>query len=217
MAAAGIRVKVDDAALRAALAKAIAAGADPTAMLESIGDYLVSSTKWRFEAEAGPGDVKWAPFARSTLRSMDPRRKPPKLLRKTVGKDKLRLYQSIVYQVLGSTVLEGTNVKYAALHQFGGEVKQDARRQTATFRLAAEGAGRKFDKDGNVVRVGSRLRFAKASTRAKSRHEKTFDIGARSFRVPARPFLGIDAQDEAEILAIAEDHYARATGAEAQP
>lgn len=212
MAAEGARIRVEDAELKAAFAQAIDAGADPRAMLSDIGAYLVTSSQRRFELETGPGGVKWAPFARSTLRRMPKRRQPPRLLR-----DKIRLFQSLIYLVEGATLLQGTNLEYAAIHQFGGEVKQAARTQTATFRLAKEGAGRKLDKDGNVIRVGSRLRFAKASTRAKTAHQKSFEVGARSFNVPARPYLGIDAADRAEILAIATDHYGRATGAEARP
>jgi phage virion morphogenesis protein len=213
MVTAGARVKVEDAEIRRAFRRAIDAGADPRALLDDVGAYAVASTQRRFEAEAGPGGVKWAPFARSTLRRMSPRRRAsPRLLRDTV-----RLYSSLVHQVLGDTLLVGTNLEYAAIHQFGGEVKQPARTQTATFRLAQQGAGRKFDEDGNVVRYGSRLRFAKASTRAKSRQEKTFDVGARTISIPARPYLGLDDADRAEILSIAEDHYAQAVGAEARP
>lgn len=212
MATEGARVRVDDTEFRKLFDKAAADGVDMRALFEDIGAHVVMSTQRRFEAEAGPGAKKWAPFAKSTLRNMPASRKPPKLLR-----DRNRLYSSIVSQAFGDKALVGTNLAYAALHQFGGEVTQPARTQTVTFRMAKEGAGRKFDKDGNVIRYGSRLRFAKASTRAKSARREEIGYGARTFTVPARPYLGIDEADKWEILAIVADHTRRATGAEGRP
>ncbi|PZU43930.1 MAG: phage virion morphogenesis protein [Microbacterium sp.] len=212
MATEGARVRVDDAEFRKLFDRAASEGVDMRALFEDVGAYVVMSTQRRFEAEAGPGAKKWAPFAKSTLRRMSPKRKPPKLLR-----DRNRLYSSIVAQATGDKALVGTNLAYAALHQFGGDVTQPPRTQTVAFRFAKEGAGRKFDKDGNVVRVGSKLRFAKASTRAKSAWRKDVEYGARTFTVPARPYLGIDEADKWEILAIVAEHAKRAIGAEGAP
>ncbi|RXF75078.1 phage virion morphogenesis protein [Hansschlegelia zhihuaiae] len=209
MAAEGARVTIDDRAIRAAINDAVGSGAQERAMYEDIGAYMVTATQRRFEAETGPGGQKWAPFAKSTLQRMPPKRRPPRLLR-----DRNRLYSSIVSQAFGGGVRVGTNLAYAAIHQFGGEVKQEAREQTAVMRLVKDGAGRKVDKDGAIIRYGSRHRFAKASTRVKSRREVTFEVGARTITIPARPYLGVDPTDEAEILAIVADHKARAIGAQ---
>lgn len=207
----GIRIAVDDAEISAALAKLAAAGGDLGAVMADISSAMLTSTQRRFEAQAGPGDVKWTPFAKSTLARMKPsRRARPFLLRDKVSPG---LYSSITAHSDERSAEVGTNLRYAAIHQLGGEVKIPEREQTATFRYASEGAGK--TKDGR--RVGSRLRFAKASTRAKSRHERSFRVGAHSIRIPARPYLGIDDADRAEILDIVADHYRARFGLEGQP
>ncbi|HSI41767.1 MAG TPA: phage virion morphogenesis protein [Xanthobacteraceae bacterium] len=208
MATEGIRIVVDDAEVQAGLSRLAAAGGALAPAMADIGSAMLASTQRRFEAEAGLGGVKWQPFAPSTLKRMSAKRRArPLLLRDKVSPG---LYSSLTTQSDEHQVQVGTNLRYAAIHQFGGEVKLPERQQTSSFRYAAQGAGR--TKDGR--RVGSRLRFAKASSRAKSRHERTFTVGAHSVTIPARPYLGIDDQDRAEIAAILEQHLRAATDAE---
>jgi phage gpG-like protein len=175
--------------------------------MEAIGAALLFSAQRRFETQSGPDGPPWAPFAPSTLKSMPARRKPPWLLR-----DTNRLYSSLTYVADAGAVEVGTNVVYAAPHQFGGDIPIPERQATATFRIATQGAATAAD----GRRVGSKLRFAKASTRAKSAHTKTFTVPAHTIRIPARPYLGISADDQAEILAIIGDDLAPA-GVEGAP
>lgn len=211
MAVEGITVAIDDKAVMAALDRLVAAGGNLAPVMPAIAGAVVTSTQRRFEAEAGPGGEKWQPFAKSTLARMSKRRRTrPFLLRDKVSPG---LYSSIHAETTDTSAEVGTNLRYAAIHQFGGDVKQTERQQTSTFRYANEGAGR--TKEG--LRVGSKLRFARASTRAKSKHERSFAIPARTIRIPARPYLGVDASDQAEILAIIEDFYRGLPGMEAAP
>ena len=76
-------------------------------LMESLGDALVSGTLKRFEEEEDPQGNKWASVARSG-----------KILTDTA-----RLRNSIDSAVAGDTVLVGSNVKYARIHQLGGTVK----------------------------------------------------------------------------------------------
>lgn len=207
MSGASIRITVDDAEIAAGLQRLADTGADLRPALDAIGAALVTSTQQRFEAQRGPDGEAWAPFAPSTLRRMSDRRKPPQLLRDTT-----RLYRSIVHQVGDDAVEVGTNVVDAGIHQFGGEISMPERQGSATFQTVREGAGRAAD----GRRVGSRLRFARANTRAKSRHTKTFTVPAHSVRIPARPYLGVSDDDRTEILAILADELIRA-GAEGRP
>lgn len=200
MSGASIRIEHDAAPLTAAFERLLHAAGDLTPAMREIAGEILFSTQRRFEREAGPGGAAWAPLRAATLRR-NPRRAPPaKILRDTT-----RLYRSLVSDADAESAAVGTNVVYAALHQFGGDVKQAARQGSASFRLARLGAA--TDKDGK--RVGSKLRFARASNRAKSLHHKSFAVPARTIRVPARPFLGFDAQDEATILDMLETHLGK--------
>ena len=76
-------------------------------LMEALGDALVSGTLKRFEDEEDPEGKKWEPVARSG-----------KILTDTA-----RLRNSIDSAVAGDTVLVGSNVKYARIHQKGGVIK----------------------------------------------------------------------------------------------
>lgn len=208
MSGTSIKIEVADAEIATALKGLIAASGDLLPVFEDIGAALLFSSQRRFEAQAGPDGQPWAPFARSTLKRMPVRRKPPQLLR-----DRGRLYSSLTFAADTGAVEIGTNLAYAAIHQFGGDIPIPERQGSATFIIAAKGAGKA--KDGR--RVGSRLRFARANTRAKSKHTKEFTVPAYSISIPARPYLGISEGDKAEILAIITDHLGQAGATGAAP
>jgi phage virion morphogenesis protein len=201
---AGVRIEVDDERVLTALKGVRDAGLDLRPILQDVALALVTSTQQRFEAETSPSGTRWPRHAKSTLAGMPAaRRADPKLLR-----DRNRLYSSISFEINGNTVLVGTNVKYGRIHQFGGTVKIPERQQTATFRQAKVGAATKAD----GTRVGSRWRFAKARSKAKSNVTRTFIVPEHTVTVPARPYLGFDARDRETILAIVEDHLLAAMG-----
>jgi len=208
MSGASIRIEVADAEVATGLRRLGEAGGDLGAAMEEIGAALLFSTQTRFETKTGPDGAPWTPFAGSTLKRMPARRRiGPQLLRDTG-----RLSGSLVFKADAESVEVGTNVVYAAIHQFGGSVVIPERRGSATFEYVAEGAGKA--KDGR--RVGSRLRFATASTRAKTKHTRAFTVPAHTVSIPARPYLGVSDDDRAEILAILADRLAKA-GAEGAP
>ncbi|HQS08722.1 MAG: hypothetical protein B7Y12_02165 [Rhizobiales bacterium 24-66-13] len=201
----GIRIEIDDAAVVAALGRLAKATADLSPAMADIASAVLGTTQRRFETESGPGGIKWVPFSPKTLKSMRAsRRANPHLLRDRVSPG---LYSSQVAHSDATSAEVGTNLVYGPIHQLGGTVKLPEREGSAVFQTVKQGAF--TTKDGR--RVGSRLRFAKASTRAKSRQEKSFTIRAHEVTIPARPYLGIDDADRAEILAIIEDHIAAAS------
>jgi phage virion morphogenesis protein len=77
------------------------------ALLEACGDALVTGTLKRFEQEKAPDGSNWAPVDRSG-----------KILTDTA-----RLQRSIDSAVSGDTVLVGSNLVYALIHQKGGEIR----------------------------------------------------------------------------------------------
>lgn len=208
MSGASIRIEVADAEIAAAMQRLADTGRDMRPAFEDIGGALLFSTQNRFQAQSGPEGQPWAPFAPSTRRRMPESRRPGVLLR-----DRGRLYSSLTFAAETDAVEVGTNVVYAGIHQFGGEIVQPERQGSATFIIANKGAA--TAKDGR--RVGSRLRFARASTRAKSKHTKSFNVPSYSIHMPARPYLGVNDADRAEILAILDSHIAGNSAAEGAP
>lgn len=109
--AARITITVDDAEVQAALAEASRRAADLTPLMDRIGAALVSSTQRRFEAQAGPDGVPWRRSLRATAG-----------LGQTLL-DSGRLRQSITHRAERDQVDVGTNVLYAAVHQFGATIR----------------------------------------------------------------------------------------------
>lgn len=76
-------------------------------LMDTLGSYGVSSTQERFIRKSSPNGLGWKPAHRGgqTLR------------------DTGRLFQSLTYRATQNGVEWGTNVIYAAIHQFGGTIK----------------------------------------------------------------------------------------------
>lgn len=108
----GITVTVDDAEVRAALERMTAAARNPRPALRAIGQVLVSGTDLSFRAQEDPWGAPWAPLSETTLAR---RRGTSAHILRDTG----RLANSISARVTGTAVEVGTNVIYAATHQFG--------------------------------------------------------------------------------------------------
>ena len=179
MAGAGVRITVDveDASLRSALRRLTARVGDLKPVMDEIGSSLVTSTIDRFVAETGPDGKPWEPSHRA-------RREGGQTLT-----DRGRLRASIVHRADAQGVDVGTNVVYAAIHQFGGTVKRQARRQTLAFNKTGGGfASRRSTRR----RRGGFVAIAFA------------EIGAHDVDMPARPFLGVTEADRVSILNIVQ-------------
>jgi phage virion morphogenesis protein len=145
------------------LGRAIERVEHPRAMYEAMGASLVTSTQHRFETETDPDGNPW-----------------PKSIRVLVegGRtltDTTRLRQSITYEASDAGVAVGTNLIYAAIHQFGGVIR------------AVAGPWLTFMVGGHLVRKGE-------------------------VTMPRRAFLGLDQDDERELLAIATDFLGEPLG-----
>ena len=192
----GVRIEVDDAAVRGALSQLAGVSTDLTRPLRAIGDYLVADTKLRFEAGRGPDRLPWKPSARAL---------------KEGGMtlvDSARLKASITRVVTSSSVQVGTNVKYAAIHQFGGEIRQFAYSRKVAFRTV-----KSRQEDGTLLtrRLFARSRGSRAHKRVEM---QAVTFGDRVIKMPARPFLGLGDNNRETIVAIIGDHFRRITGAD---
>lgn len=85
--------------------------AEHQAILADIGEALVSSTIQHFVEGKGPDGEDWKPSERSERDGGKPL------------SDSGRLRQSIEYATAPDSVMVGTNVIYARIHQLGGEIR----------------------------------------------------------------------------------------------
>lgn len=191
MAAQGITLTVTDEQVMAALARLDRAADDQSPIMAEIAGYLVTATKRHIERERGP-DGPWPKLSpRTANRRVTARRRRgyENMLRVSN-----RLYSSITGESDARSARAGTNVPYAAAQQLGASIDMPEREQTIH------------------LSTGKRRRFTRPG--AKRSEARTVKVGAHTVRIPARPYLYLDAQDVAEIERIATEGLARQAGIE---
>lgn len=138
---------------------------DMTPVMRLIGEIVVEQVDRAFETGTSPSGVKW---------------KPSKRVLKSGGQTLVNssvLRNSFSTKASSTQVTVGTNVPYAAIHQFGGTIRRKSRTQvnahkkSGRFMTRAQAARGK----SNAIRIS----FA--------------TIGEGSTTMPARPYLP-DAQ-----------------------
>jgi len=130
MSGAFIMIRVDDEAANAALAQLVEKTEDTLPIMDAIGASLVLSTQMRFEREEGPAGGKWPQSLRAKLEG-------GKTLR-----DEGHLYASITHRASTTSVEVGSNLIYAAIHQFGGKIEAK-NAKALKFRIGGEWVSRK--------------------------------------------------------------------------
>jgi phage gpG-like protein len=156
----------------------IARAENPRPMFESIGAMLVTSTQHRFDTGKAVDKSPWPPSLRVLAHG---------------GKTLIlstRLYRSFSYQAFATGLEFGTNVIYAALLQFGGDVAHKARQAVLNFKTNKRSGQTRFAKE-------KRADYAQKVT-----------IGAHTVHMPARPFVGLDEDDDRAIIRIGEAYIA---------
>jgi len=194
MASKGITLVVEDSSLLA-LDRIDAATDRRAEVLDAIGAYLLTATQRRFERETAPDGQRWQRLSPRTAR------------RRINGRERgynnilrvsRRLEQSIFHDVVDDQLMIGSNLPYAAIHQLGGEIEMPERQQTIFQHYDA-----KTDTFDQRFRTKRRSNFARDVT-----------VSAHTITMPARPYLGIDDADRAEISEIIAEHYRTVGGAQ---
>ncbi|WP_337267062.1 phage virion morphogenesis protein [Oryzifoliimicrobium ureilyticus] len=167
-----------------AIERLVATTQNASQIMSEVAGYLLSSTQERFQRETGPDGKKW--------QALSPRTASARAGRGVRGydhilRDSVRLYNSLTTASNATTATVGTNVIYAGIHQFGGTIEQGERSQKLSLKRIRGKRGMRFVRSGR-----------------KGAIEREVTIGARSITIPARPYLGVNAADEAEIAAIIE-------------
>lgn len=114
MAGSFIKINVvGEGVINKALNKLLRQGSELNPVLAEIGEYLVDSTKERFDDQQAPNGTPWEELSPLTLS-----RKPSG--KKILSGESGSLRDNINYQITGNTLQVGSNEEYAAMQQFGG-------------------------------------------------------------------------------------------------
>lgn len=149
---------------------------DPGPLLRAVGERLVLSTSDNFRQQRAPDGTAWVPLSPATIRARTRRGKVPIAILRQDG----RLAGSISHEVEGPVLRVGSPIVYAAIHQLGGTIRKEASSRWM--------AGRRF------------------ARRDKNPEGSEKAIAAHTITIPARPFLGVSAEDEVAISEQAVDH-----------
>ena len=139
--------------LRAALERL-----ETSELMHAVGGEVLATTMERFRKGVSPEGDRWPVTIRQKLGDS----RPPLL--GTASK----LSQSYTYRIEPRQVEVGSNLKYSAIHHFGGVIRAK-RAKTLRFRIG----------DAWIMR--------------------------KAVRIPARPALGLNDEDEANLIHTAED------------
>lgn len=153
----GVRITITPEGADEALAflrDAAGRAANPRGLYDNIGAALVRSTRSRFDTGTDPEGSPWPPSIRAIAEGGQT------LI------DSTRLRGSITHEASNSGVEVGTNVPYAAVHQFGDII---------------------------MARTAQALHFFIGGR----------EVFVDSVEIPRRAFLGLDEEDEQEIVEIA--------------
>ena len=170
-------ITLTDLEVQTALAKLAQQVSNKAPVLDAIGADVLKRVQMSFRNSQSPEGVAW-----EKLKS---RNGKPLL-------DSGRLSNSINYDTTSDAVNIGTNVIYAAVHQFGHTFDRKSREHTLHF---------KQGKDGSVGN-----KFVKAH---KSNFAQKVTIGAHKLTIPARPYLptnGLPAPWQESIVKIIARH-----------
>lgn len=191
----GLRIVIDDADIMERLSQLERAARNPAQAMKEVAAALLQSTRRRFETHTAPDGQKWQRLSpRTAAKRVSAKRKRgfERILRVTPDTG---LYGSLTTYSDATTAIIGSNKQYASIHQFGGEVSIPERQQTIHM----------------ATRKG-RNRFVRANSRLNSKRSMDVKIKAHKVVIPARPYLGINDEDKAEILQTIEDHFRREAG-----
>ncbi|GHU47399.1 hypothetical protein AGMMS50289_22520 [Betaproteobacteria bacterium] len=173
------KVTLDDAQVQQKLQELAGKLKDARPLFKVIAGILESQTEENFAAQGRP---HWVPLSAATVKSRMKRSKGGSVLK--ILQDRGILAGSISADYGSDYAMVGSNVKYAAIHQFGGTIHHAARSVRVRLRT---------DKQGNLLRQGDKGNSKNLAVFAKDRHKQARETwhttGAWQVNIPARPFL----------------------------
>lgn len=162
-----------------------AALADPAPLLADMGEKLLEFHQQRFRAQESPDGTPWQSL--SACYQKRKRRNQDKVL--TLDG---HLRNTLRWQINANELLFGTDRIYGAVHQFGATIEIAARSQQAYYRQKKNG-----EIDNRFVR------------RSKSNFSQWHTIPAHQVSIPARPWLGVSAEQGERLVELARNYLQR--------
>jgi phage virion morphogenesis protein len=192
-----VRVKIESRAVSEAFAdlvRRLPAGGNMAPAMQSMARALKTGAQMRFRTEKTPEGQAWEKSYRA----------------RTEGGQTLsltrRLRNSITAAHGPTTASVGTNVAYAAIHQFGGVIRAKKGPFLAIpVTPAARQAGSPRNMPGLHVWQTVKGQFVMGTENGTVHY-----LLKRQVTIPARPYLGASDADKTELLRVVQDHLATA-------
>jgi phage virion morphogenesis protein len=178
-----VTAEIDDKAARFRLNAMMARMENPLGFHKEVGEYLHLSTNQNFQSETDPDGLPWQKLLPRTIRRRTKRKKAGLAILRETGV----LKGSISTEPTAGQVIIGAAAPYAAIHQLGGTIKKPARKSVLFLK-----------RNARTGEIGHR--FVK---RKKSNVVQDVTIPAHKITIPARPYIGIGADDVDSIVNIA--------------
>ncbi|MGK9367541.1 phage virion morphogenesis protein [Melioribacter sp. Ez-97] len=161
-------------------------------LMTAIAEEMYASVINEFRTQ-GAGSGGWKALRPATLKQ-----KKRKGFADAVLQARGNLIRSIQSSATEYTAVVSTNMRYAAIHHFGGVISMAARTRTLFHRT---------DRKGNLMRQQSNknlLVFAKKSHKQKAAY--TYGQRAYTVNIPARPFMILTEPYKNNIINIIKRH-----------
>lgn len=171
-----ITIELDDARVLDVLRSLLQRMTDMTPAMQDVGNYLVRSTKRRFGTSIGPDGQRWAPNSPITYLRMLEHSSGTTLKNGKINKK-------------GATLVMGKKPLIGETHRLSTEIYPIVRRTS--------------------VSIGSPLKYAATQQFGAAQGEfgKTRRGGPIPWgRIPPRPFMGLDATDQANVIDIVREY-----------
>lgn len=186
-----VTIKLNDSGVRAALEKlrlGLPLGGSMLPAMQNMGRVLQTGAQLRFRSTSGPDGPAWE----KSFRAKHEGGQTLSLTR--------RLRNSITYTATASSATVGTNVAYAAIHQFGGTIRaKNAQFLSIPVTPAARAAGSPRNMAGLHVAQTLKGQFMLVNDKGVTQY-----LLRKQVTIPARPFLGVSAGDRVELIGVAE-------------
>jgi len=189
-----IEAKIDDRELLRTLDKLSRKVRDLAPVMREISGDMLDSVHENFAREGRPNPWKKSRRAAETGGH--------------TLQDTNRLYRSITARSDANSAMVGTNVKYAAIHHFGGTIKKKESQKVIHFKRGTvdqfanqDDANRQLHMpNGRTLyfKRGAGAGFHRANMKASYAMKVT--IGAHEITMPARPFLVLADADTRKIV-----------------
>ena len=189
------RVTIDSKEVKEGLERlrlALPLGGSMQVPFESMGRVLKTGAQMRFRTTRGPDGSAWE----KSFRAREEGGQTLSLTR--------RLRNSITYRASQTSVEVGTNVVYAAIHQFGGTIRaKKGPFLSIPVTAQARAAGSPRNMPGLAVAQTLKGQFVLLESKSGTVHF----LLRKQVTMPARPFLGASDDDRIELLRVLQSHY----------